>query len=930
MPLGNRRLSLSTLSLIGMIVMTVLPLLIVRGLWIISDVRTFRESRETLRGQRLEAQKAVLKAMVEEEIGYIGRERSGIEGRLTADLRSRVHEAESIAVGIYDVARNARPRREIEDTIISALEQVRFDEGESGFFIFDPARGELIAADADGIEGRGLVGRRDPAGERVLSEIKAVAARGGEGYYSYPWGKDSTRISYVKVFRPYGWYIGTGSYLSEMEGNVQQEFLKRVEGIRPGDGGMMLVGDLDGRGLLARTQQPDAWAVDGAEVLGRFASAARAGGGYVSHAVSTEDGGPARQMLGYAASVSEWGWFIASDMDVSGIEESIAAEAGVLRERIKSQIVQSGLFFTALLILILVPGRFILRGMDKNFAAFNTFLREAATGAARMDAGKLGFREFRELAESANAMTEKREAAEGALRESEERFRSLAAASFEGVAVSVDRQVVDVTPQLARMLGCAPEELLGQALLHRIHPEDLDMARRVARESNELPNQFRMVRKDGSIMEVESRTRDFLYKGSNAKVTVIRDISEYKEAVQGLDRLRAQLFQAQKMEAVGRLAGGVAHDFNNLLTAIIGYADFIVMENKVSGSIEDGIEEIRKAAEKAAALTQQLLAFSRKQILQPKVLDMNVLVANLHKMLTRLIGEDVHLISALDADHPGISADPSQIEQVIVNLAVNARDAMPDGGTITVGTGNVSVGAGGAGGPPDLKPGEYVILSVRDTGCGMNETVKSHLFEPFFTTKGVGKGTGLGLSTVYGIVKQSGGHISVESAQGKGSVFTVYLPQVPEETARGPAVQQAAEPGEGKGTLLLVEDEISLLTLTAKILERRGYAVLTASDPAAALDLLKKPDAPEVDLLITDVILPGMSGKDLAVAAGKLRPRMKVLFMSGYTDDAIGHHGVLDSGTAFLQKPFSPRALALKVREVLEGRSRGAGLDLRV
>jgi two-component system, cell cycle sensor histidine kinase and response regulator CckA len=374
------------------------------------------------------------------------------------------------------------------------------------------------------------------------------------------------------------------------------------------------------------------------------------------------------------------------------------------------------------------------------------------------------------------------------------------------------------------------------------------------------------------------------------------------------------------MEAVGRLAGGVAHDFNNLLTAISGYCDLLLHRLPEYSTLRRDVDEIRRAGDRAASLTQQLLAFSRRQVLQPKVLDLNAVVTNMTQMLRRLIGEDIELSMSLCPDLGHVRADPGQIEQVIVNLAVNARDALPSGGRITVSTANVDILPRDASAHPDIRPGPHVLLSMEDTGLGMNQEVRSHLFEPFFTTKEKGKGTGLGLATVYGIVSQSGGHIRVESAPGRGSAFRIFLPRMdaPGDGARhAPEPDGTRIPSPGTETVLLVEDEEVVRLLAREILRMNGYTVLEARDGREAL-LLSEAHPGPIHLMLTDVVMPKMSGRELAERLVPKRPGTRVLYMSGYTDDAIVRHGVLEDGIAFLQKPFTARTLALKVRDVLD------------
>ncbi|MBW8004016.1 MAG: response regulator [Planctomycetes bacterium] len=401
-------------------------------------------------------------------------------------------------------------------------------------------------------------------------------------------------------------------------------------------------------------------------------------------------------------------------------------------------------------------------------------------------------------------------------------------------------------------------------------------------------------------------------------VSIITDITERKQAEAALLESEEQLRQAQKMESIGRLAGGVAHDFNNLLTTIIGYSELISMEEDLNDTTKEGVQEIKNSAERAAALTQQLLAFSRKQVLKPHVIDLNLLITKLGSMLKRLVSEDINLTTELGSNLGNIKADPGQVEQVIMNLVVNARDAMPEGGAITIETLGVNLDESYHQQHPEVIPGDYVLLAVSDTGHGMDEETQSQVFEPFFTTKEVGKGTGLGLSTVYGIVKQSGGFIWVYSKLEQGTTFKIYLPQITGTKKQHESRPQKKDPMGGTETILLVEDEESLRKMAGKILKGYGYCVIEADDGMDALEIVNKKDYPEIDLLVTDVIMPKMGGKELSEKLFEEYPKLKVVYISGYTDNAIAHHGVLDEGVSLLQKPFSSESLAEKVREILD------------
>jgi signal transduction histidine kinase/ActR/RegA family two-component response regulator len=400
-----------------------------------------------------------------------------------------------------------------------------------------------------------------------------------------------------------------------------------------------------------------------------------------------------------------------------------------------------------------------------------------------------------------------------------------------------------------------------------------------------------------------------------------QEVAERRRTEAALRHSEDQLRQAQKLEAIGRLAGGVAHDFNNLLTAIMGYTQLAA---RARGSdIGPQLGEIQRAAERAAALTRQLLAFSRQQVLEPKVLDLNAVVRGLDKMLRRLIGEDIDFETAADGDIGRVRVDPGQIEQVIVNLVVNARDAMPGGGKLTIETACVELDEECLRNHHAMRPGTYVLLAVSDTGSGMSPEIKARIFEPFFTTKGLGHGTGLGLATVHGIVKQSEGHIEVYSEPGHGTTFKVYLPAVAQQVDVEPASVVEVRRLEGRESILLVEDDEAIRTVVASALRLHGYTVIEAADGSEAISRCEHGTAP-IDLVVTDVVMPLMSGPEFAERATRGRPELLVLFVSGYTDRALIHQGLRLTGTAFLQKPFTPETLIHKLREMLDAPRRRA------
>ena len=507
-----------------------------------------------------------------------------------------------------------------------------------------------------------------------------------------------------------------------------------------------------------------------------------------------------------------------------------------------------------------------------------------------------------------------RKRAEEALRKSEERYRQIVETAHEGVwVIDGSGTTTYVNHRMAELLGLSVEEMPGRSLYEFVDEEAKDEVREQLRQRSSgvaAQLEFCFRRPDGSpLWTLLSASPMFDENGSFVgTLAMVADI-RYRKL------LEEQLRQSQKMEAVGRLAGGIAHDFNNLLGVILGYGDLLLRRIQ-DESLRTRLEQMVKAGERAAVLTRQLLVFSRKQVLEPRVLDLGFLVTEMEKLLGRLIGEDVHL-NVITADGLGrVRADAGQLEQVLMNLALNARDAMPTGGRLTIETANVALDESYAAAHPGVTPGPHVMMAVSDTGSGMNADTVRRVFEPFFTTKKPGQGTGLGLATAYGIVKQSGGHIEVYSEPGHGTSFKIYLPRVDEEAEPLVAGPKLAPP-RGTERVLLVEDDQALRQLARQILEEHGYAVIEALSGLPALEQAKAYAGP-IHLVLTDVVMPGMGGRELAERLSAVRAELKVLFMSGYTEEAIVRHGVLPEGSVFIQKPFGPDSLLTKVREALD------------
>jgi PAS domain S-box-containing protein len=526
-------------------------------------------------------------------------------------------------------------------------------------------------------------------------------------------------------------------------------------------------------------------------------------------------------------------------------------------------------------------------------------------------------------------VTERKIASE-ALQESESRLQQVVRVSNIGIYDHDHaRETIYWSPQQREIYGLGPDETVTlDGFLRALYPEDAERIGQAVHRAHDPSGdglfdvEHRIIRRDGAIRWLTTRSRTFFDTVDGTRrpirtVGAVRDITEQKLAEQEREKLHAQLTQAQKMESIGRLAGGVAHDFNNMLSVILGYTTLMKGKLPAADPLMQYLQEIEHAAIRSRDLTSQLLAFSRKQVIDPKVVNLSSLIKSTQNALTRMIGEDVELRVISAEGLWNIKIDPMQVDQIVMNLAVNARDAMPNGGSLTIETANIKLDEAYCRQHAGFRPGPFVLLSVSDNGSGMNKETLSHIFEPFFTTKEFGKGTGLGLATVYGIVKQNNGFINVYSEVGQGTTFKIYLPRADGEEALAEAPSPAAAPAlSGAGTILLVEDDAMVRELTLLLLKTLGYSVLAANSPAHALSLCERKDLP-IDLLMTDVVMPGMNGKELLKKANAIRPGIRVLFMSGYTANVIAHHGVLDESIKFIQKPFSIDELAQKIQNAI-------------
>lgn len=812
-------------------------------------------------------------------------------------------------------------REEAQKEAIQLVRDLRYGpEGKDYFWINDLTPRMIVHPYRSDLDGQDLSQFTDPQGKRLFIDMVETVQQSESGFvrYIWQWKDDASRLlpkeSFVHIFSPWNWIVGTGMYLSDIQTEIREVkrnflivaivILILIVGLH----GWMIHQQIQSerkRGTAeAQIRHEQQKILDIIEFLPDATFVIDRDQRVIAwnRAIETMTGVKKEEILGkgdYAYAIPFYGYARPILIDfIMEKKKSISDEYRHFMER-------NGIYYGEAYVPHLIQGS----------AGYVTITASPLVNENGSIVGAI---------ESIRDVTEHKKAEE-ALRASEVNYRSIFNGANEAIFIHDPETgaVIDVNQKAVEMYGysleefrSAPLDIVTSGESPHIYENALNYLHQAAKGNAQL-FEWRSRHKNGHLFWIEVNLKQVLINGQNRIMAVVRDIDQRKKDEEEKYHLEEQLRQSQKMEAIGKLAGGVAHDFNNLLTVIQGYSDLALQNIDPSIPTHKHLEEVKKAAGRAEAITHQLLAFSRRQIIQPQNLDLNAIIVNLGIMLRRLIGEDIELRTILSPDLGTVRADKNQIEQVIINLAVNARDAMPRGGKLSIETGNVILDSKYAMQHVAVWPGKYVMLAIGDNGCGMSKDIQSRIFEPFFTTKGKGEGTGLGLSMVYGIVKQNAGNIFVYSELGKGTVFKIYLPQVQDDYRLMESEEKETPVPRGTETILLVEDERSVLSLGQQILGDLGYTVLPA---ASAVEARKQfhsyPNS--IDLLLTDVIMPYESGRELADSLLAIHPTLKVLFMSGYTDDAIVHHGVLEPGIAFLQKPYTPSKLGIKVRSVLD------------
>lgn len=921
------------IQLWGVVLLTALAGVIV-GIDLVANYHDLNIRMDKMRTDYVGQQKQVSKREVERIINMIDHERAQSEELTERYAKSKTYEVYSIVQNIYEKNKPLKSDAEIQKMIVDALRSFRFNETKYSYFIHSFSGENIFDSTSLSGQGQNVINVQDSRGEYVVKKELELLSEQEEGVLIDYWPKldrDSTKdfkkITFIKVFKPYRWSIGTGLYVDDIDMKIKAAWMERINNIRYGtnSNGYLFAGSWTGINL-AHGAQPD---LIGTDILDFedsrgnktsqmiIAASKKKDGGYANFWWRKPDTGKESPKIAYAKSVPGWELFVATGVYTDDIEQNILTLQASLNAQIKAKIFIFIIIVAIAFALFCILFHLLSIRLKKDLNLFVSFFDQAAFSDKKIDRETVQFAELDQMAASVNKMITDRKKAEESLLESREKYKSIVDNIGIGISlINPDMEVLEMNHQM-----------------HEWFPQHDLNKRPICYHTFNNPSRDKICEhcptyktfEDGEVHEETAvilqadKMRNYRIVSSpvinsqgkvTASIQMVEDITEHRN-------LQEQLIQAQKMESVGRLAGGVAHDFNNMLSIIIGYGELALEKVDSSDSLHADILEILAAAKRSTDITRQLLAFARQQAIAPKVIYPNEIIENMLKMLRRLIGEDIDLAWLPEADGWPVKIDPSQIDQILANLCVNARDAITDVGKVVIETKNISFDEDYCANHTGFVPGEYVMLAISDDGSGIEPEILDKIFEPFFTTKGMGKGTGLGLATVYGIVKQNNGFINIYSEPDQGTTLKVYLLRHTGQMVKETREADFEIPLSRGETILLVEDNDSILNLSKKILEGLGYTVLASTTPSNAVRLAKE-YVGELNLLLTDVVMPEMNGRELSKQLQSLYPNINVLFMSGYTANVIGHRGVLEEDVCFIPKPFSKKDLAKTVRRVLD------------
>jgi PAS domain S-box-containing protein len=1055
-----KKLSINRIFLIYMTLVGCLSIFSLGYLWISSEWTSFEKEADDLRVTYLEGHKKTLEREVTQALDFVKYMQSQTEERLKASIQSRVYEAYFVAENIYNTHQDADNDEQIGNLIKDALRPIRFNKGRGYYFAFNLDGIETLFAANPEMEGQNMLPVKGGQGEFVVAEMLALVSESGQGFYEYTWPKPNQegffpKIAFVKLFKPIGWVIGTGEYLDDVEMDIQHECLRWISNIKLSKGGRVFVGQWDGVSLLgpdAGKNILDVKDPNGVNIVRELVQAAKSGGGFIRYVLPNPENTipPSRDipghvpMISYAVGVPEWQWYIGAETGLSEIEQTIASKNAELERNIRKHIRNVFFVIAILLIFIFFVVQFLSNRIRNNLNLFTRFFSRASSDAIRIDQGQLHFSEFARLAESANRMVDKQRQAETALRESEEKYRTLFKFSNIGIllikdvifdcneaackifmydkaeiigkapeafsapedcdgnapaggrnniwkphydtepnlfewqclrkdgavaeleislkAVSIgdetfllatarditefkcakkrmaeseerlrtlienspdafivhdlEGSILQVNEQVCKNLGYSRDELIGMNVMDINTGESWEKAAEMRDQTAKGPvtsyeGEYR--RKDGSRYPVDVKMSSIRFDDETLLFGFIRDISERKELDKEKEKYQHQLMHAQKMEAIGTLAGGIAHDFNNLLMGIQGCASLMSLDLEPSHPDMKHVTAIMDYTMKATNLTKQLLGVARGGKYEVKPMNLNQVVAESSVMFGRT-RKEIRIHTDLREPAPVVAADRRQLEQVLLNLYINAGQAMPEGGELFLETSIVDLDAAFCQ-PHSVNPGRYAKIVIRDTGIGMDDTIRQRIFDPFFTTKDKGRGTGLGLASVYGIIKNHAGIVMVTSEISRGATFTIYLPLSKRRVKKEkPAVEGMTK---GTETILMIDDENMVIEVGQLMLEKLGYQVIAVDNGEKAITAFQE-NFDGIDMVLLDMIMPGMDGGKTFDRIREIKPDIPVLLSSGYALNGQAEKIMQRGCNGFIQKPFHITELSQKIRKILD------------
>lgn len=913
--------------------MVVASTVLLGSFWIGHQYRQFLSETRHLREDYLATQQAELKQEIGGVVDFINYQKSTTRKRLESTLRDRVHEAHAIATNIYKKYQAEKTPEEIKAMVREALRPIRFNNGRGYYFATRMNGIEELFADRPSLEGRSMLRVRGGKGEYVVRDMIALVRKSGEGFYEYYWTKPHEKgtmhpkVAFVKHFRPFNWFIGTGEYLDDFTRDIQKEVLSRIDRIRFGHDGYIFAGTLEGDILAGPGTGRNHYHMtdqNGVKIVQEFISLAGKGGGFVTYMMPPIDGKKSALKMSYVTKIDEWGWFVGAGSYMEDVENIIKNRRdAVFKKTIRGIALILALLVCSILFSYLLSRR-VARSLKSDFDTLSTFFQRAAADLVAVDSTAVKFSEFEELAHSINEMVYARKEAETALRASEEKFQTVADFTYDWEFwVGPDGSLIYISPSCERISGYRRDEFLDdKELIDRIvYPDDRPAYEEFIKRSfgkdwsRVTETEYRIVRKDGQVRWVAHLgspvlASDGKFLGRRASN---RDITDRKRAEEEKRALEGQFLQSQKMEAIGTLAGGIAHDFNNLLMGIQGYASLMLYDVEPSHPHAQKLKRIEDLVKNGADLTRQLLGFARRGKYEVVLCNLNDIVQKTAFLFGRTRKEITIEFDLFD-ELAYVDADRGQMEQVLFNMYVNSGQAMPGGGELHLSSENISVGEQDAA-RLEIRQGSYVRITIADTGIGMDEKTISRIFEPFFTTQDMSTATGLGLASAYGIIRNHGGCIDVESQKGKGTSFMIYLPVSEKKLSREVVLPKV--PARGDGTILLIDDQDVILNVGKEMLSALGYSVITAQSGDEALQIYQA-EKEAVDLIILDMIMPNMGGGEVFNRLKEIDPNVVVLLSSGYSLDMQASE-ILERGCkGFIQKPFDIQVLSERIRIILD------------